>query len=89
LGWEKEKEKGHGRGTLKVYPRFSLMLPYLTVSSVVGVKSGTESGIAFAAANLDRISDARVLERKVVGHEDWRSCTRGDAYADAIKRSES
>jgi hypothetical protein len=45
----------------------------------VGVKEGTESGITFAAANFERISEARAVERQEVGHVDCLSCRRGDA----------
>ena len=42
----------NSRRTVNSFPRFSLMLPYLTRRSVVGVNLGTESGITRADLNL-------------------------------------
>jgi hypothetical protein len=87
--WKNRKLEGILlRRTVNSFPRFSLMFPYLTVSSVVGVNSGTESGITFAVRKADWISEARVVERKDEGHVDWRSSKRGDANVDAAKSRE-
>ena len=72
------------RNTLKVLPRFSLMLLYFTRKSTVGVKPGTESGITRADLNLFRTSAARAVVMPEVGHVCCRSVRRGLAYtADA------
>lgn len=54
------------------------MLPYLMRSSVVGVKSGTESGITRADLNLFKTS----VERATVMPDDGHVClsaSRGEA----------
>jgi hypothetical protein len=52
--WKNRELEGISlRRTVNSFPRFSLMLPYLTVRSVVGVNSGTESGITFAVRKAD------------------------------------
>lgn len=62
------------------------MLPYLTRRSVVGVKSGTESGMTRADLNLFRTSAARAVVMPDVGHVCCRSVSRGEAYTDAVER---
>jgi hypothetical protein len=63
------------------------MLPYLTVSSVVGVKGGTRSAKMPAFSKAERISAARVLDRNVVGQVDWRLSKKGDADTAVAARS--
>jgi hypothetical protein len=63
-----------------VLPRFSLMLPYFTVSSVVGLIEGTTSGITPACWNTERIETARDAEMlEEVGHVSCLSFKRGEA----------
>jgi hypothetical protein len=79
------------RKTSNLLPRFSLMLPYFTLNSVVGVISGTTSGMMPDSRNALRTSAARAAEiLGVEAHVEWRSLRYGDAYAvEAVKRSES
>jgi hypothetical protein len=79
------------RKTSNLLPRFSLVLPYSTLSSVVGLISGTTSGMTRYLRNALRTSAARAAEMPgVEAHVEWRSLRYGDAYAvEAVKRSES
>lgn len=78
------------RNTLNSLPRFSLMLPYFTRKSVVGVKAGTESGITRADLNLLRTSAARAVMMPDVGHVCCRSVRRGLPYtADVAERRDT
>jgi hypothetical protein len=64
------------------------MLPYLTVSSVVGWMSGTTSAITPELWNLDRTSAARAADMPAEeGHVDCFFWSRGDAVAEAARRS--
>jgi hypothetical protein len=66
------------------------MLPYFTLSSVVGMMSGTTSGMMPEDWKAERTSAARAAEMLgVEAHVDWRSLRYGDAFAvEAAKRRE-
>jgi hypothetical protein len=97
LIWGISREEGGGgkggwnaRKMSNLLPRFSLMLPYLTLSSVVGVIPGTTSGIMPEDWKAERTSAARAGEMPgVKAHVDCCSLRYGDAYAvEAAKRRE-
>lgn len=73
------------RRTLNSFPRFSLILPYFTRRSVVGVNSGTESGITRADLNLPNTSVDLAVVIPEAG-QDCLSVSRGEPWANAARR---